>query len=434
VSTFALDRVTACYANPNWKAFIECVKEAEPGRHDDAAYTLYNSELWARFGHNFTPPPWRHPFHGISTTKIGHATACGAGQFLGTTWAGIAEQLGFGDGDNSFTPLNQDLGIIQLAIEDHAAGDIENGDIWSAVQKCSNTWIAFRSWSVAKAREVFARFGGAATDAPAPDQPPAPVPAPADPLPPPVGPVDITTSGDASMGFLAALLPTILSMFEPLAAEKLGRVLKQPPAVSDAFTKDLFTKLGQLTGVDASPDPNKNAAANEPAAAAQAYAALAKAKADNTALVAQLQQHALDYLDKIAPIIRDVHTMDMETSKQQQVNMDAAVGRINSLANGGKLLRAYFRNVQSLTLNIGIILGVAMLLSMIAKPVGAYFKVDMPDWVPMILPVLAGFIGQLLGERKAISAFLTDGTPQTNAQAMAGAVVQQALKDTDKRA
>jgi hypothetical protein len=90
--------------------------------------------------------------------------------------------------------------------------------------------------------------------------------------------------------------------------------------------------------------------------------------------------------------------------------------------------------VQSLTLNIGIILGVAMLLSMIAKPVGAYFKVDMPDWVPMILPVLAGFIGQLLGERKAISAFLTDGTPQTNAQAMAGAVVQQALKDTDKRA
>ncbi|MBK7082299.1 MAG: hypothetical protein IPH55_16765 [Betaproteobacteria bacterium] len=69
----------------NVKAFLRVIRERESGQGADAYLMINGGGHMAGFA--------SHPWHGIPTTQ--GSKACGAYQFLGTTWAGLCEQYEF---------------------------------------------------------------------------------------------------------------------------------------------------------------------------------------------------------------------------------------------------------------------------------------------------------------------------------------------------
>jgi len=108
------------------------------------------------------------------------------------------------------------------------------------------------------------------------------------------------------MPLLAALLPTVLAMFAPRAQATLQKVTGQPAEAVQPFLASLFDKITQVTG---QADP------------VQAVAALQKAPQGT---IDQVQEHALDYLDKLAPMIDKLMASDDARYKADQVAVDSA--------------------------------------------------------------------------------------------------------------
>ena len=137
---------------------------------------------------------------------------------------------------------------------------------------------------------------GQAVPAYAPDtQPAAPIEDRSTTLPP-----------EKPMPLLAALLPTVLAMFAPRAQATLQKVTGQPAEAVQPFLASLFDKITQVTG---QADP------------VQAVAALQKAPQGT---IDQVQEHALDYLDKLAPMIDKLMASDDARYKADQVAVDSA--------------------------------------------------------------------------------------------------------------
>lgn len=157
--------------NANVLAFLRVIREKESSQ-DESAYTILNG------GSHFFDTS-RHPYEGVPTTKGGKAA--GAYQFLGTTWARLVDLYSFPD----FGPESQDLGAIALIQGRGALADVIAGRFDSAVAKLRPEWTSLpgaaesrADWTLAKAREVFVRWGGtfAPVETPALDtQPAAPI-------------------------------------------------------------------------------------------------------------------------------------------------------------------------------------------------------------------------------------------------------------------
>jgi muramidase (phage lysozyme) len=72
----------------------------------------------------------------ISITSGGYtSTAAGRYQFLNTTWDGLNLP--------DFSPQNQDKGALMLTERRGALGDVQAGNISSALQKCNKEWASF---------------------------------------------------------------------------------------------------------------------------------------------------------------------------------------------------------------------------------------------------------------------------------------------------
>lgn len=120
------------------------------------------------------------------------------------------------------------------------------------------------------------------------------------------------------MPILASLLPMILGMFAPRAQAAIGKATGADPQIAAQFTTDLFGKLGQLVNVPVKDD----------ASAVQAVAALqAKAAAGDTAIVQQLEDHSLDYLDKLAPIVEKLLAQEQARWQAEDDSADKAATR-----------------------------------------------------------------------------------------------------------
>lgn len=117
---------------------------------------------------------------------------------------------------------------------------------------------------------------------------------------------DTVAPQEKPMGLLAALLPTVLSLFAPRAQALLGKVTGQPADVVQPFLADLFGKIGAVTG-QANP--------------VQAVAALQTAPQET---VDQVQEHALDYLDKIAPMVDKLIAIDKAKWTADDASVQAA--------------------------------------------------------------------------------------------------------------
>lgn len=173
---------------------------------------------------------------------------------------------------------------------------------------------------------------------------------------------------------LASLLPTILQLFQPKAQQAVAKVTGQTPDAAGLFVQSLFDKLGQIVGIPVKDD----------ASAIQAVAALT-AKPD-PAVIEQLEEHAFDYLDKLAPILDKLAEYDKVAWTASEASMAAAGERAAKMAEGP------LRTNPAFILSMLIIAMVAgVVFSVLWKDVVA------PGAVPFSSDMQAFVIGAIVG-------------------------------------
>ena len=228
----ALDRCTALAGNSQVRAFLRVIREGETNQTDDAYRMIYGGALIVGSG---------HPWYGRTTTDVGHSTAYGAYQFLGTSWKEASDALGLG---NDTSPINQDLcAVWTMDTKRHALQAVIDGDLVLACSKLRDEWVSLPGLGLERVQRVFHEYGGAAQDhageaIPVPGTPTYPDAAPNAPAPrfdrPPQQP-------ESSMG--AMFIPAILQMIPGLIGlfggkgERAQQNAGAAQIVVDAFTK-----------------------------------------------------------------------------------------------------------------------------------------------------------------------------------------------------
>lgn len=201
-------------SNPNVQAFLRVIRAGESSQ-DDSAYTIMYG------GGHFEAPPWEHP---RTPVKAGAwtSTAAGAYQFLAKTWDGLVKQYGFQD----FSPANQDIAAVALISGRKALADVLAGRFEAAILKCNKEWASLPGspygqpvMTMAKAREIYTRYGGQLTKSEAPS-----MPLPALAL--------ISTFGP----MLADLIPQVAKLFSS-GSEVANRNVAAATAVFDTVVK-----------------------------------------------------------------------------------------------------------------------------------------------------------------------------------------------------
>jgi muramidase (phage lysozyme) len=223
--TLSLEGLKVGAAYPNVVAFLRVIRERESGQGPDA-YLMVN-------GGGRMDGFQKHPWENVPTTR--GARACGAYQFLGTTWGGLCRQYEFAD----FGPESQDLGAIALIQERGALQDVIAGRFEAAVGKLRSVWTSLpgasessASWTMDKARAVFLKYGGRLDNddliqpaAPIEDHSPTnlpPVQQPETPMPAPL-----------ILGLISAFGPMIVDMI-PAVAKLFDRKAETPEKLTAA--------------------------------------------------------------------------------------------------------------------------------------------------------------------------------------------------------
>lgn len=230
-----LAALRAALAHPNVAAFLRLIRERESSQ-DSSAYTIING------GSHFSAPPWAHPWpDGTPTTRGGKAA--GAYQFLPSTWLALVRGYGFAD----FSPESQDLGAVALIAERGALDDVLAGNLTLAVRKLRPVWTSLpgasessASWTLAKARAVYEKWGGTVADVEA-EQDAAPIEDRSRPYnpeqeAPPEKPMPILALISAFGPLLSTLIPQVATLFKP-GSEVAQRNVAAATAVFDTVVK-----------------------------------------------------------------------------------------------------------------------------------------------------------------------------------------------------
>lgn len=123
---------------PEIAAFIEMFRVGEGTTGDKGFTTMFTGKQFSGFADH----PRQLQSGGGFTSD-----AAGMGQFLSTTWDGVAKQIGAKD----FSPENQVKGIIQLIKNRGAYDDLLKGDLDAALSKTSYEWASLPSGTGAMA-------------------------------------------------------------------------------------------------------------------------------------------------------------------------------------------------------------------------------------------------------------------------------------------
>jgi muramidase (phage lysozyme) len=150
----ALDRCTALAGNSQVRAFLRVIREGETNQTDDAYRMIYGGALIVGSD---------HPWYGRTTTDVGHSTAYGAYQFLGTSWKEASDALGLG---NDTSPINQDLcAVWTMDAKRHALQAVIDGDLAKACAELRDEWISLPAlFASGRAARVFHEYGGTSQD------------------------------------------------------------------------------------------------------------------------------------------------------------------------------------------------------------------------------------------------------------------------------
>lgn len=262
--------------------------------------------------------------------------------------------------------------------------------------------LADRQVWLAKVRGVI----GSAV-APIPTQPAAPI----DDVSIPAAPGESTQEHNP-MSFLASLLPMVLQMFAPRAEAALAKVSGNPTAASQLMT-EIVSQGGQLLGIPVDPK------APTDAQAVAVVAALQKAKAENAALVQQIEDHALDYLDKLAPLFDRLQKADEWQRTSELAGRKEAAER--HVAAESDVVRVVVNDVTATKRYTLGAIGLAVVVAIVCK---AIWK-EMPDYVTTLIALAGPLVGQVMKESGAVIAYYFDGTPTSNAAASINAKIAE---------
>jgi lysozyme len=118
--------------NPNIKAFLDTISQAEGTSGPDGYRTIFAGETFSDYS--------KHPDEVKCAYSNGQrlcSSAAGKYQFLKPTFDRLQKKLNLPD----FSPQSQDLAAIELIREEGALEDIKAGKIKEALEKVSAIWV-----------------------------------------------------------------------------------------------------------------------------------------------------------------------------------------------------------------------------------------------------------------------------------------------------
>ena len=387
--------------NPNVAAFLRIIREGESNQTDDA-YTLING------GGHFTDFS-KHPYDGIPTTEGGKAA--GAFQDLGTTWKELREQFNLLD----FTPKSQELGNIGDIANHGVLQAIVDGDPKTAFDHLQKEWVSLTDLGWDRAKAIYQKYGG--TFAPGAPQfetpPPEPVPA-VETQSEAVSPaLPSSQSQEVPVGalapiFLQTILPSVIGLFSQRAQATIAEKTGASPDAAAAFMQNLMQQVSAVSKI----------AVTDQTSAIQAVAAVTHP--DATEQIAQLEQHCLDYLDKVGPMIDKLADFELKFKAAQVAGMDAA--SLRGARDKYDLAPVLARNSEGLAWFI-----VAALIGGLGIAIG--FKVDLAI-ITGILGLAGPIIQSIIKNRSEIYAYRFDGSTASTARD----TMQSTINDATARA
>jgi len=304
--------IRAALNDPNVKAFCEVIYKGETGR-DPNPYARLNTPI----NGDFYIHQWVHPWHGQTTTTVGHSTACGRAQFLGTTWAEVADEYGLSD----FSPPNQDFGTVARIAYRGALTAVLKGRFLDAVALCRKEWTSLpgaaenrKEWNQDVALTYYLQHGGALdTQEPAPIvEAGVPIQEEEEAMPQALGTAAAVAGVvNPGAGLLLGLANSLIDAFTPLAREKIKSRLGPKlgdPEVAGKFADALLGTAKQLTG-QADPIQATVAAASNPA------------------VMQKLESNALAELDKLIPFLDKLASYEGQEWAASEDSMDRAAAR-----------------------------------------------------------------------------------------------------------
>lgn len=130
-----LERALAARENPGVRMLLDFIADSEGVQHG------YNTGFGNTVLESLADHPRQLKSFKQTDGKTNKTSAAGRYQFLSKTWDGVAKALGLED----FSPLNQDLGAIELIRQRGALEDAERGDLMTAISKLGKEWASLPS-------------------------------------------------------------------------------------------------------------------------------------------------------------------------------------------------------------------------------------------------------------------------------------------------
>ncbi len=379
----------------NVLAFLRAIRLGESHPDLDEAYTALfgwkpgNGQVFS----DFTAHPNVRTFEKydgqfVKNGKIDFTTAAGAYQILKSTWDGLQRKYPW---LRTFSPDSQDLAAICLIHDRGAIDDVLAGRIVQAIGKLGDEWASLPSATVGqptvalgKVLGVYTRHGGhlageAAAPvspqdqagavpaagagesrptpaAPRPDQEPYTSEPPAQPAPQPEKPKMVAPA----LPLVLSLAGSLIEWFKPLIKEKVSKEMDRHvgnPEISGQLANNLIEAAQRATGKS---DPIE---------------AVAAARADPAAM-AQVEESALEHLQRMAPLLEKLQSMDRERWAADEASRDAASRRAAASPND----QDQFLTRSIVSIMIGLLIVLALLIGLLA-------------WLKTDASVIAGLAG-----------------------------------------
>lgn len=321
---------------PNVQAFLRVIRQGESSQADDAYRMRYHPTRRTYF-EDLT----RHPRLFETTPDGRRSSAAGAYQITATTWSDIAPQLGLTD----FSRRSQDIAAVALMARRGALEDVLAGRIEDAIAKCRQEWTSLpgaaenrAGWTLAAALDLYRlRAGEFMASAPM-TQPAAPI-------------EDRSVVAEHSeekpmapllIPLLGALAQSLISIFTPLAQEKISAAVTKATKAGDRTVGDQVAKVVLETAQKAVAPLLPAGAASAPVSEANVVEIVAAAKANAEALKAA-EEAAISYLDAIAPLVEKMAAMEQATWGAEEASRNAAAARFSTVASGDDMAKPLIR-------------------------------------------------------------------------------------------
>lgn len=303
------EQIVIALGNLNVQAFLHVIRFGESDNTDRAYYRVNGQPDITSLA--------VHPYHGIPTTQ--GSRAAGAYQFLGTTWARLADA--YPKDCSNFSVYAQDFGAVALIAGRGALDDVLSGDVVTAVRKLREEWTSLPGaaensgrFSMEQAIAVFYQYRGVVAEQPAAPIEDRSVPAQVEEEEKPMAP----------LMFIVPLLQSLATVFSPLLQQKLTKALDKQTgdkAMSEQMAMQLMAMVQQIA--------TQGGSALAPTAATDPVTAVAVVKGDPV-LVQKAETQIADYLDKLAPVLDRLERADAQSWAASEDSMDRAHARASS--------------------------------------------------------------------------------------------------------